>query len=82
MSGLTHEQKRLLFDYCFELTNKTATAQVKKLLASHPEAENLCEKIKAALAPLEALQTTTCPDYLVEETFTVCSSTPRLQKTI
>lgn len=82
MSELTHEQKRLLLDYCFELTNTTDTAQAKRLVASHPEAENLCAKIKAALAPLEALQTTTCPDYLVEETFTVCSGAWRLQKTI
>ena len=82
MSELTHEQKRLLLDYCFELTNKSDTTQAKRLVASHPEAENLCASIKAALAPLEALQTTTCPDRLVEETFAVCSGTGKLQKTI
>lgn len=80
MSKLTHEQKRLLFDYCFELTTESDTAQVKSLLASHSEAAYLCAKIKAALTPLDSLHSTRCPDYLVEKTVAICANHNNLER--
>jgi hypothetical protein len=82
MSKLNSQQKRLLFDYSFNLTTKTDTAQAKKLITSNSEAANICAKIKAALEPLKNLTLTTCPDSLAEKTLSICSNHRTLEKTI
>jgi len=82
MPKLNSQQKRLLFDYCFDLTTKTDTAQAKKLTTSNSEAADICAKIKAALEPLKNLTLTTCPDSLVEKTVSICSNHHTLEKTI
>jgi len=74
MSDLTHEQKRLLFDYCFDLTNKTETAQAKRLIDASTEAKNLCAKIKSTLAPLKSLNKADCPASLLRKTITNCTN--------
>ena len=72
MPKLNSQQKRLLFDYCFDLTTKTDTAQARDLIGSNGEAENLCTQIQSALEPLKNLQTETCPDYVAVSTMSAC----------
>lgn len=68
MIPLTSEQKQLLFDCLIGLTSPEETAQAKILIASNQEAADFHAGLKAALAPLERLESEPCPDTLVERT--------------
>lgn len=85
MSPLNNRQKQLLFDYCIGLTSKEGTAEAEDLISSNDEAAEIHSKLKAALSPLDSIQTQTCPDELAERTILrlndlVSSSQIRLQK--
>jgi hypothetical protein len=75
---ITHEQKKLLFDYCFGLTNKNDTKQAEKLIFHSKEASSIRSHIKAALAPLSSLEAVPCPDYLAEKVLSTCCRNIRL----
>ena len=68
MLPLSNEEKQLLFDYSLKLTTEEGTAQAKALIDSSEEATEIHSKLKALLAPLDALQTKPCPDDLAERT--------------
>lgn len=68
MTSVNTQQKQLLFDYCVGLTSEKETAEAEQLIASHNQAAQIYSKLKAALAPLEALESEPCPDELVEGT--------------
>ncbi len=68
MTSLTNQQKQLLFDYCIGLTSEKETAEAEALISSSEEAAEIHSKLKAALAPLEAVASEPCPDELAERT--------------
>jgi len=68
MSGLSIEQKQLLFDYAVGLTTSQEAHQAESLLSSEKEAVEIFSRIKAALGPLESLEPESCPDDLAERT--------------
>ena len=68
MSPLNSKQKQLLFDYCTGLTSEQETADAEVLISSNDEAAEIHSKLKAALAPLDAVEPEPCPDDLVERT--------------
>jgi hypothetical protein len=68
MIRLTSEQKQLLFDYCIGLTSQEQTAEAEALIASNLEAADIHAKLKATLAPLDQLESESCPDALVDRT--------------
>jgi hypothetical protein len=68
MTLLNNQQKQLLFDYCLGLTSDKDTAEAEALISSNEEAAEIHSKLKAALAPLDSLETDTCPEELVEGT--------------
>lgn len=68
MTSLTNQQKQLLFDYCIGLTSEKQAAEAEALLFSNEEAAEFHSKLKAALSPLEALETEPCPANLAEDT--------------
>ncbi len=68
MIPLTSEQRQLLFDYCIGLTSQEQTAEAEALIASNPQASDIHAKLKATLAPLDQLESESCPDALVERT--------------
>ena len=68
MSPLNNEQKQLLFDYCIGLTSQKETAEAEALISTSKEAAEIHSKLKAAIAPLECVQSETCPNHLAERT--------------
>ena len=68
MIPLTSEQKQLLFDHCIGLTSQEQTAEAEALVASNLEASGIHAKLKATLAPLDRLESESCPDGLVDRT--------------
>jgi len=68
MSPLNNEQKQLLFDYCIGLTSQKETAEAEALISTNNEAAEIHSKLKAAIAPLDSLESEPCPDELVEHT--------------
>ena len=68
MIPLGDRQKQLLFDYCLGLTSKSETAEAELLISSNPPAAEVHAKLKASLAPLDSLESESCPDDLVERT--------------
>jgi hypothetical protein len=68
MSPLNSQQKQLLFDYCTGLTSEQETADAEVLISSNDEAAEIHSKLKAALAPLDAVEPEPCPDDLAERT--------------
>ena len=68
MAILSNEQKQLLFDYCLGLTLAKDTAEAERLISSDKQAAQIHSKLKAALAPLEAVESESCPDELAEKT--------------
>lgn len=68
MSALKDYQKQLLFDYCIGLTSEEQTAEARTLISASDEAAEIHSKLKAALAPLEAIKPEPCPDDLAERT--------------
>jgi prepilin-type processing-associated H-X9-DG protein len=68
MSPLNNEQKQLLFDYCIGLTSQEETAEAEALISTNKEAAEIHSKLKAAIAPLDSLETEPCPNELVEHT--------------
>jgi hypothetical protein len=68
MSPLKDRQKQLLFDYCIGLTSEEETAEARNLISAGDEAAEIHSKLKAALAPLEAIRLEPCPHDLAERT--------------
>ena len=68
MTPLSDAQKQLLFDYSFGMTGERDTAEAEQLLSSSPEAAQLCDLLKSALSPLDAVEPEPCPDDLAERT--------------
>lgn len=68
MTGLTREQKELLFDYCMGLTSEERSGQAEGLISSNREAAEICSRVKATLSPLDTVEPEPCPDDLVEST--------------
>jgi hypothetical protein len=68
MSPLNNHQKQLLFDYCIGLTSEKETAEAEDLISDSEEAADIHSKLKAALAPLDAVRPLPCPDDLAERT--------------
>lgn len=68
MSPLNNDQKKLLFDYCLDLTSEEHTAEAQALISTNQEASEIYSKIKSALTPLESIEPQRCPDDLVEST--------------
>jgi hypothetical protein len=68
MIPLTSEQKQLLFDHCVGLTSEEQTAEAEALVSSSEEAAEIHSKLKAALSPLNSLESESCPDDLAERT--------------
>ena len=68
MRPLKNEQKQLLFDYCIGLTSQKETTEAEALISTHNEAAEIHSKLKAAIAPLECVQSETCPDELAQRT--------------
>ncbi|MHC4646741.1 MAG: hypothetical protein ACYTBJ_14680 [Planctomycetota bacterium] len=68
MTSLNNQHKQLLFDYCLGLTSPEEAAEAESLISSRSEASRIQAAIKAALSPLDALETGPCPDELVEGT--------------
>ncbi len=68
MTSLSNLQKQLLFDYSIGLTSEEGTAEAQALISSNEEAAEIYSKLKAALAPLESLESEPCPDELAEGT--------------
>jgi anti-sigma-K factor RskA len=68
MSPIKDHQKQLLFDYCIGLTSQEQSAEAQALISDSGEAAEIHSKLKAALAPLEAIQPEPCPDDLAERT--------------
>jgi hypothetical protein len=68
MSPLSNDQKKLLFDYCLDLTSKEHTAEAQALISTNQEAAEIYSKIKSSLEPLESIELQICPDDLVEST--------------
>ncbi|MHC4425636.1 MAG: hypothetical protein ACYSYV_06015, partial [Planctomycetota bacterium] len=68
MIPLNSEQKQLLFDHCIGLTSQEQTADAEALISSSEEAAEIHSKLKAALSPLNSLESEPCPDDLAERT--------------
>jgi hypothetical protein len=68
MIPLTREQKELLFDYCMDLTSEEQAAEVRALIESHKEAQQIHSKFKAIFARLDSLEPEPCPEALAERT--------------
>jgi len=66
MTPLTEPQKKLIFDYTLGLTSQQDSVIAGDLIASNPQAAELCAALKAALSPLESLEEEACPDSLAE----------------
>ena len=68
MSLLSSQQKQLLFDYCIGLVSEKEAAEAEQLISSSEEAAEIHTKLKAAFAPLDSLESESCPDDLAEGT--------------
>jgi len=68
MIQLNTRQKQLLFDYCVGLTTEKETAEARQLISSNEQAAEIHSNLQAALAPLESLESESCPDDLAEGT--------------
>jgi len=68
MTGLSEQDKQLLFEYCIGLTTGQQTAQAQELMFANNEAADFCAKIKASLSPLDSIAQEMCPDELAEGT--------------
>jgi len=68
MSPLNNHQKQLLFDYCIGLTSEKETAEAEAMISDSQEAADIHSKLKAALAPLDAIRLQPCPNELAERT--------------
>ena len=68
MSLLSEKERHLVFEYCLGLASEDRSAQARTLISSNVAAAELSSKVKAALAPLDALGRARCPEKLAEET--------------
>ena len=68
MTQLNTQQKQLLFDYCVGLTTEKEASETRQLISSNEQASEIHSNLKAALAPLESLESESCPDDLAEGT--------------
>jgi prepilin-type processing-associated H-X9-DG protein len=68
MTGLTEQQKELLFDYCFGFTSESENSQAQELIFSNDEAARFAASIKASLSPLDIVADEECPEELAEGT--------------
>jgi len=66
MVSLTAQQKELILDYCIGIISDDDNAEIESLIRENREAAQLCQKLRSAFLPLEALEAERCPDYLVE----------------
>ena len=82
MSLLSEKERSLVFEYCLGLASKDRGARARTLISSNAAAAELFSKVKATLAPLDALGRERCPEKLAEETISricgaSCESTGR-----
>jgi len=71
MSPLSHTQREMILDYCLEQLPSETVTEVEELIRTHPEAEQLCKRIKSSLQPLTTADLLEpCPDVLAELTVT------------
>jgi len=68
MTGLDHQQKQLIFDYCVGLTSKEQTRRAEALISSNQQAADICATLKSALLPLDSLGDEECPEELAQVT--------------
>jgi hypothetical protein len=68
MNPLSNEQKKLLFDYCLDLTSEEQTEEARRLISTNRKVAEICSKIKFSLEPLDSIELQICPDDLVEST--------------
>jgi len=71
MNPLSNDQKKLLFDYCLDLTSEEHAEEAQALIAGNKEAAEIYSKIKSSLEPLDSVEVQRCPDDLVESTISV-----------
>jgi len=65
---LSNEQKQLIFDYCLGITSEKSTVEAEELINSDNQASELYSKIKAAILPLQSIESEPCPEHLMEKT--------------
>ncbi len=71
MNPLSNDQKKLLFDYCLDLTSEEHAEEAQELISNNTEAAEIYSKIKSSLEPLENIELQRCPDDLVERTISL-----------
>jgi prepilin-type processing-associated H-X9-DG protein len=71
MNPLSNEQKKLLFDYCLDLTSEEQSAEAQTLISTNREAAEIYSKIKSSLEPLDSIELQVCPEDLVENTISL-----------
>lgn len=71
MIPLSNDQKKLLFDYCLDLTSEEQAAEARDLIANNTEAAEVFSHIKSTLTPLNSIEPQICPDDLVESTISL-----------
>jgi hypothetical protein len=74
MSPLSNNQKKLLFDYCLDLTSEDEKSEAQILISNNKEAAEIYTRIKSSLVPLESIEPQKCPDYLVESTISLLNN--------
>jgi len=77
---LSHDQKRLLFDYSLGLTSQQQAHRAEKLIESDNDATQIFEKLQSAFAPLDTVESDCCPDHLVETTLGRLNHVARSEK--
>lgn len=69
MTRLSDQQKQLLFDYSLGLASDREIVEVEKLFSWNQEAIELHRTFQVALAPLDSVESDSCPDDLTERLF-------------
>jgi len=69
MTRLSDQQKQLLFDYSLGLASDREIVEVEKLFSGNQEAIELHRTFQVALAPLDSVESDSCPDDLAERLF-------------
>ena len=71
MSPLSNNQKKLLLDYCLDLTSEKEKSEAQLLISTNEEAAEIYTGIKSSLKPLDSIEPQKCPDDLVESTISI-----------
>ena len=68
MNSMNNADKKLIFDYSFDLLEKAESDKAKSLIEQNDEAQNLFNSLEKTLSPLNDLQPEQCPQDLEEKT--------------